>query len=110
MLFAADAILPAVISAFPPSAAFIGQLLAASWLSFAALNWNNRGQVLGGIYGRPLVYSNVLFYTITALGVVKPAVVPGASPWLWVIVVPCGLLALVYGVLMMRGPFDGRAA
>ena len=109
MLFGADAVLPIVIPNFPPSGAFVGQMIAGAWLALAAINWNNRSQILGGIYGRPVVYANVVLYTVTALGVVRAALVTGASPWLWIVVVPSGVFAAVYGVLMMRGPFDGLA-
>lgn len=109
MLFGADAALPAVIPLFPPSAAFLGQLIAAAWLALAAMNWQNRSLILGGIYGRPVVYANVVLYTITALGVIKAALAPGASPWLWLVVGPAGIFSLAYGVLLFRGPFDARA-
>ncbi|MEP6835273.1 MAG: hypothetical protein ABJB74_17940 [Gemmatimonas sp.] len=110
MLFAADALLPVVIPAFPPSATFLGQIIAAGWLAMAAMNWQSRTQILGGIYGRPVVYSNVLLFTIAALGVVRAALLPGASPWLWVVVVPSGIFAILYGALLLRGPFDSLAA
>ena len=110
MLFGADLVFPVVVPNFPPSGAFIGQMIAGAWLALAAMNWNSRGQVLGGIYGRPVVYANVVLFTVTALGVGKAVMVVGASPWLWVAVVPSGIFAGVYGVLMLRGPFDGVAA
>ena len=108
-LFGADSILPTVISNFPASGMFVGQMIAGAWLAMAAMNWNSRGQTLGGIYGRPVVYANVVLYTVTAFGVVRAALVLGASPWLWAVVVPAGVFAAVYGVLMLRGPFDGSA-
>lgn len=109
-LFAADAVLPALIPAFPPSALFLGQLIAGGWLAMAAMNWQHRAQMLGGIYGRPIVYANLLMFTITALGVLRAANAPAASPWLWAIVAPCGLLAVMYALLMFRGPFDKMPA
>ena len=109
MLFGADVVLPAVIPNFPPSGAFVGQMIAGAWLALAAMNWHNRSQILGGIYGRPVVNANVVLYLVTALGVVRAAMETGASPWLWAVVVPSGVFAAVYGVLLLRGPFDGLA-
>jgi hypothetical protein len=109
-LFGADVVLPALVPGFPPSANFVGQMIAGAWLAMASVNWFNRSQVLGGIYGRPVVYANVVLWVVTGLGVVKSAMVPGASVWLWAVVVPAEVFAGVYGVLMFRGPFGVPAA
>lgn len=106
MLFAADTILPIVIPAFPLSAVWLGQLIAGAWLALAAMNWQARNTILGGIYGRPVVYSNVMLFVVTALGVFRAALVAQASPMLWLVVGPSAIFALVYGVLLFRGPFD----
>ena len=102
-LFASDALLPRLIPGFPPAAAWLGQLLAAAWLAAAALNWNGRNTVLGGVYGRPLVNMNLLMYFIGALALAK-----GGTGTLLasLLTAPMSLFALVYGVVLLRGPFD----
>ena len=107
MLFASDAVLPAIVPGFPASAALVGQIIAGAWLAMASVNWFNRGQVLGGIYGRPVVYANVVLWVVTGLGVGRSALVPGASVWLWAVVVPAVVFAGVYGRLMLGGPVGG---
>jgi hypothetical protein len=67
LLFAPDVVLPALVPAFPPAAMWLGQLLAAAWLGVAALNWLQRGALLGGIYGRSVVLANVALYFISEL-------------------------------------------
>ena len=104
-LFAPDALLPALVPGFPPSAAWVGQLIAASWLGVAALNWLQRSAILGGIYGRPVVFANLVLYFVSALSLLR-AVIGGGPAALWVIVVPMAAFALAYGALLMRGPFD----
>ncbi len=106
LLFGADTILPRIVPGFPSSAVWLGQLIAAAWLALAAMNWLARNAILGGIYGRPIVYTNALLYFVSALGVFKAAVAPHASPLLWMIVVPSAVFALVYGALLFGGPFD----
>jgi len=106
LLFEADAILPIAIPAFPPSAAWLGQLIAGAWLALAAMNWHARNTILGGIYDRPGVYANVMLYVVSALGVFKAALAPSASPILWLIVGPAAVFALRYGVLLFRGLLD----
>lgn len=106
LLFAADVLLPAVVPDFPPAAAWLGQLLAAAWLGVAALNWLHRNAVLGGIYGRPIVLTNLALYFISALSLLRALLDKAMPPQLWFVLVPAVVLATVYGTLLLRGPFD----
>ena len=106
LLFAPDVILPALVPGFPPSAAWLAQLLAAAWLGVAALDWLQRATLLGGIYGRPVVLANLALYFIGDLAVLRALREPDAPRALWIIAVPATLLAIAYGALMLRGPFD----
>lgn len=106
LLFAPDVVLPTLVPGFPASAAWLGQLVAAGWLGIAALNWLQRRALLGGIYGRPTVLANATLYLVSALSVAR-ALADGAAPRaLWAVLVPTALLAVAYGALMLRGPFD----
>ncbi|HET8771615.1 MAG TPA: hypothetical protein VFM71_11585 [Gemmatimonadaceae bacterium] len=106
-LFGSDALLPVLIAGYPAEGAWLGQLLAAAWLAAAVLNWNGRNTVLGGVYGRPLVNLNLLLYFIGALGLAKS----GAGGLVtWMLTAPMSLFALVYGVVLLRGPFDSLTA
>jgi hypothetical protein len=106
MLFAPDVILPALVPGFPPDTAWLGQLLAAAWLAVAALNWLQRSAVLGGIYGRPVVLANLVLYFVSALSLIR-AVADGEAPAaLWAVAAVFVVLAVAYGALLLRGPFD----
>jgi hypothetical protein len=106
LLFAADAILPRIIPGFPAAAFWLGQLLAAGWLAIALLNWASQPGLLGGIYGRPVVLANNALYFITTMAVLKIAFRAGAPAWLWLVIAPAAALAIVYGWLLFRGPFE----
>ena len=60
-----------MVPAFPPAAAWLGQLLGAAWLGVAALNWLQRTALLGGIYGRPVVFANTVMYVVSALSLLR---------------------------------------
>ena len=106
LLCASDVVLPALVPGFPASAAWLGQLVAAGWLGVAALNWLQRRALLGGIYGRPTVLANATLHLVAALSVGR-ALVDGVAPAAaWAVLVPTALLAVAYGALMLRGPFD----
>ena len=102
-LFAPDAAFSSLGLAMPPQSAWAGQLLGAAWLGFGALNWVQRRAILGGVYGRPIVLSNLFHYFIGAMALIK-AGQGGAGVWL--LAIPFAALALAYGALLFRGPFD----
>jgi hypothetical protein len=106
LLFASDALLPALVPGFPSAGAWLGQLLGAAWLGVAALNWLQRGAILGGIYGRPVVFANLTLYLVTALTLLRVVVARAAPPGLWTVLVPAAALAAAYGTLLLRGPLD----
>lgn len=104
LLFAADAVLPALVPDFPAGGAWVGQLLGAAWLGVAALNWFQRDTLLGGIYARPVVVTNAVLYFVSAASALRA--LPSGGTRLWLVAAPATVLAVVYGALMFRGPFD----
>ena len=110
LLFAPDVVLPRLSPGFPASALWLGQLLGAAWLGMAALNWVSRLAMLGGIYGRPTVFANAALYFISALAILRAASRTPSSTGLWVLAVPAIVLAVAYGWLLFRGPFERELA
>ena len=108
LLFASDVLLPSLVPGFPPAAAWLGQLLGAAWLGIAVLNWLQRVAVLGGIYGRPVVFANLALYFISALSLLRGLLGGGAPRALWLLLAALATLAVSYGILLLRGPFDPR--
>lgn len=110
LLFAPDVLLPALVPGFPPAAAWLGQLLAAAWLGMAALNWLQRAAVLGGIYGRPVVLANLALYFVSALSLLRAAAGGAAPAAAWGALALAAPLAMAYGALLLRGPFDSLSS
>ena len=106
LLFASDLVLPRLVSGYPATALWLGQLLGAAWLSVAALNWWNRATLLGGIYGRPLVAANMALFLSTSLVLFRAAARPGVSPALWPLAAVTTVLTVAYGLLLFRGPLS----
>ena len=105
LLFSPDAVLPRLISGYPSNGLWLGQLLGAAWLGLAALNWINRRLILGGVFGRPIVLANAVHYFISAMVLIRAAIhQPQASVELMAIATIT--LAVAYGALLFRGPFD----
>ena len=106
LLFASDDLLPRLIPGFPPSGAWLGQLLAAAWLAVAALTWVSRSMLLGGIYGRSVVMANVVLYFVAAMALLRVVTRSGAPSGVVLLLVPSALFAVAYGWLLYRGPFE----
>jgi len=106
LVFAPDVLLPALVPGFPATGAWLGQVLGAAWLGLAGLNWLSRSTLLGGIYGRPVVYTNLVTHVTGALALLRVCLAPGAPPLLWYVAAPSLALAAAYAALMFRGPFD----
>jgi hypothetical protein len=106
LLFGADDVLPRLVPGFPRAAAWLGQLLGGAWIGVATINWHTRSALTGGIYGRPVVTLNTMLYLVSAMVLLTPARKPDAPAALAALAVPFMLLALAYGWLMFRGPFE----
>ena len=104
LLFAPDVILPRLITGYPEPGLWLGQLLGATWLALAALNWLGRTSLLGGIYGRSVVMPNAAFYFITAMVLIKAVSAHTMLAWIWIVMGPVVLMAGVYSWLLFRGP------
>jgi hypothetical protein len=104
LLFAADVVLPRLIPAFPAAGAWLGQLLGAAWLAVAALDWLNQGALLGGIYNRPVVLTNLALHFVTTMVLARTVAQPAAPAALWLVLAPTALFAAIYGWLLLRGP------
>lgn len=109
LLFGSDELLPRLMPAMPASATVLGQLISAGWLALAGLNWNQRRMIVGGIYGRPTVLANLMLYLVSAFSLGHPAMAGGASPVLLFLTGLFAVLTLVYGALLVRGPFGTDA-
>ena len=104
-LFAADAILPRLIPEFPARAAWLGQIIAASWVALGALNWLSRSQLLGGIYGRAVVSANATYYFVAALSLLNFHDADSTAAFRLLLALHA-VFALVYCFLLFMGPFE----
>jgi hypothetical protein len=106
LLFGSDSILPSLVAGFPAGGELIGQVLAGALLGLAALNWLSKSALIGGIYSRPVVSANVLFFFVAAMSLIKPLLRGDASPTLWIAAIPIVAFAAVYFWLLFRGPYE----
>ncbi|MES3033785.1 MAG: hypothetical protein V4813_07290 [Gemmatimonadota bacterium] len=104
LLFASEEMLPMVVPGFPPAVAWLGELVASGWLAMAILNWANRKALLGGVYGRPVVLTNLLFYFSTLMTLLRLASARAVPVGAFYLLVPIAIFTLFYARLLYRGP------
>ena len=75
LLFAPDVVVSTFVPSPVPLVEVVTQLLGGAWLGVAMLNWFTRSQPIGGIYGRPVVFANLLLYFVAASALLK------VTPW-----------------------------
>ena len=59
---------------FQPSSnlgSILFQILGALYFAFAMVNWTSKGNLIGGIYGRPIAIGNLTHFVIGALALMK---------------------------------------
>ena len=47
------------------------QILGAAYLGFAMLNWMTRNNLIGGIYGKPLIIGNFVHFLVSFFALIK---------------------------------------
>ncbi len=82
------------------------QILGALYFGFAMINWMTKGNLLGGIYGRPLIIGNLTHFFISSFALIK---LLGNDPGtnfslLLVLAIIYGILTLCFGYLFMFNP------
>ncbi len=103
LLFASDDILRRVDGSVSPTGLWMGGMFGGALVAFALLNWFNRGQLIGGIYSRPLLLANLMLLT----NIVFPAlrfwrVTAHMLPAVTAVVF--GILLVLFGRLLFRHP------
>lgn len=97
-LFGADYVAAKIVRGSLASETFV-QIGSASLLGFSLLNWMSRGNVIGGIYLRPLTLANLMLFGVSALSLSR-SVFAGDLPLFAILpAVLSGLLATAFGWL-----------
>jgi len=89
----------------PGGMAAIGvQIAGALYLGVAMLDWMARGNLIGGIYSRPVAVANFVHYAIAATVLVKAAIGGSRPPEVLLGTAACGLFAILFGRVLFTHP------
>jgi hypothetical protein len=106
-VFAPDLVLARLSSAPTPAALLIVQILGALYLGFAAINWMGKANLIGGIYGRPVLIGNLLHFLAAGLAIVKAVVAQPELRNLWPLAAMYALLATGFAIVLLRPALPG---
>ncbi|WP_347157713.1 hypothetical protein [Pontibacter chitinilyticus] len=80
------------------------QVLGALYFAFAMLNWMAKGNLIGGIYSRPVAIANVTHFVVGGLALLKGAVANPGFTSLWVAGAVYSLFAILFSSVLFRHP------
>ena len=80
------------------------QLAGALYLGFAFLDWMTQGNLIGGIYGRPVAIANFSHFMIGALALAKAVVAGARAPEMMVGAAVYGLFAVAFAFVAFTHP------
>ena len=81
------------------------QMLGATYLGFAMLNWMAKGMIIGGIYAKPIAVGNFMHFAISAITLLKLNFsITGIQTGLIVITVVMSLFAIWFGIVFRTNP------
>lgn len=80
------------------------QVIGALYLGFAMLNWMARGNLIGGVYSRPVAMGNFLHFAVVAIALLK-ALLGGASAEILLVgAVVYSVFAVWFGLVVFTHP------
>ena len=85
------------------------QILGALYLAFAMLNWMAKGNVIGGIYSRPIAIANIAHFLIGGLTLMKSLMKhPELPRAIWAGTGLYIIFALLFGMVFFRSPVSQK--
>jgi hypothetical protein len=83
----------------PNQAALLIQFLGAAYFGFAMLNWMAKGNLMGGIYSKPVALGNYAHFLVGVLAVGKLAINSNGLNHLWIITIIYAIFAVLFGLI-----------
>jgi hypothetical protein len=86
------------------------QITGALYLGFAILNWMARGNLIGGIYSRPVALGNFMQFGIVAIVLIKSVMAGNGGIEFTIAAVAVSCFAAWFGIVLFTAPALSREA
>ncbi|MCW3112208.1 MAG: hypothetical protein JWR18_604 [Segetibacter sp.] len=80
------------------------QISGALYLGFAVLNRTAKGNLIGGIYSKPVAIANFAHFLIGGLALLKPATKGTGISYIWIPTVIYLAFAILFGYVFLFNP------
>ena len=81
------------------------QTIGSLYYGLAMLNWMSRGNLIGGIYNRPVIVANLTHFGIAVLVLIKGIYTnPSLSYIIWIITIMYSIFTILFGILLIKYP------
>ena len=81
------------------------QIIGSLYCGFAMLNWMSKGNLIGGIYNRPISAANWTHFAIAGLALIKGIFAnPNSSYIIWIITIFYSIFAILFGIVLFNHP------
>lgn len=84
------------------------QILGALYFGFAMLNWTAKGNLIGGIYSKPVAIGNFTHFFIGGLALIKLAVHNLNWTSIWACAILYLIFALLFGWVLFTNPVSAN--
>ena len=81
------------------------QTIGSLYYGLAMLIWMSRGNLIGGIYNRPVIVANLTHFGIAVLVLIKGIYTnPSLSYIIWIITIIYSIFTILFGILLIKYP------
>ena len=81
------------------------QIIGSLYCGFAMLNWMSKGNLIGGIYNRPISVANWTHFVIAGLALIREIFAnPNSSYIILIITIIYSLFAILFGIVLFKHP------
>ena len=90
------------------STPIVFQILGALYFGFGMLNWTAKGNLIGGIYSRPVAIGNFSHFIIGGLALIKLAIHNPNWSAGWICAIVYLIFALLFGWVFFNNPVNAN--
>jgi hypothetical protein len=94
----------------PQSSSIVLQVCGSLYFGFATLNWMAKGNLIGGIYSKPVAVANFAHFLIGGLALLKYTFPATITSYMWIPVVVYLAFAILFGYVLLFNPVPNTKA
>ena len=81
------------------------QTLGSLYFGLAMLNWMSKGNLIGGIYNRPIVVANLTHFVVAVLVLIKGIYTNQSLSYIiWIITIIYSIFTILFGIVLLKHP------